>query len=151
MDDSAIKKYLAGDYAKAVKFYDDRACTAKRWFRSLSIYLIVVAALLTPIVAFAPDNLFWRILAAALSASIVISTALLAYLKCHENWLSYRGSWDSLERERRLFETGTGAYGSAADRGALFVEHVEAILAREGADFYARHAKGEEQPKTSHK
>ena len=83
MDDSAIKKYLAGDYAKAVKFYDDRACTAKRWFRSLSIYLIVVAALLTPIVAFAPDNLFWRILAAALSASIVISTALLAYLKCH--------------------------------------------------------------------
>jgi hypothetical protein len=151
MDDAAIKKYLADDFAKAVKFYDDRACTSKLWFRSLSIYLIAVAALLTPIVAFAPDKVCWRIVAAGLSASMVVSTALLAHFKCHENWLSYRGSWDSLERERRLFETGTGAYGSAADRGALFVEHVEAILAREGTDFYARHAKGGEKTKTPDK
>ncbi|MFZ2651816.1 MAG: DUF4231 domain-containing protein [Burkholderiaceae bacterium] len=145
MDDAAIKKYLAGDYAKAVKFYDDRACRAKRWFNGLSIYLSVVAALLIPIVAFAPAGLCWRILAASLSASMVVSTALLAHFRCHENWLSYRGSWDSLERERRLFENGAGAYGSVADSGALFVERVEAILAREGTDFYARNAKSAEQ------
>ena len=52
-----------------------------------------------------------------------------------------------MERERRFYETGTGEYRPAADKGALFVERVEAILSREGADFYARHAKGEEQAK----
>jgi hypothetical protein len=73
VDDAVIKKYLDGDYVKAVKFYDDRAYTSKRWFRSLSIYVIAVAALLTPLVAFAPDEVYWRILAAALPTSTVIS------------------------------------------------------------------------------
>lgn len=151
MDDAALKKYLAEDYAKAVQFYDASACSSKRWYRGLSIYLITVAALLTPIVVFAPDDICWRIFSALLSTTIVIATALLTHLKCHENWLSYRNSWDALARERRLFETGTGIYKSAADKGALFVEQVESILANEGADFYARHAKSEEPAKAPEK
>lgn len=59
--------------------------------------------------------------------------------------LSYRGSWDALERERRFYETGAGPYKLTADKGVLFVERVEAIKTREGADFFARHAKGEDQ------
>jgi hypothetical protein len=144
MGETAVSKYLSTDYAKAAKFYDDRATSSKRWYRGLSIYLIGVSAVLTPLVAFGPSGARWRIASAALSATIVIATSLLAHLKCHENWLSYRGSWDALERERRFYETGTGEYRLAADKAALFVERVEAILAREGADFYARHAKGEE-------
>ena len=151
MDDTAIKKYLADDYAKAACFYDERAAQSKRWYRGLSTYLIVIAALLTPLVAFAPDHVGWRIISAVLSATIVISTGLLAHLKCHENWLSYRSSWDALERERRSFETKTGSYGSVADTGALFVERVEAVLAGEGTDFYTRHAKTEEQTRATDK
>ncbi|SRR6266704_1794173 len=147
MDETAIKNYIAADYAKAVKFYDDRANTSKRWYRGLSIYVIAVSAGLTALVAFGPETLCWRIISAAVSATIVVATGLLAHLKCHENWLSYRGSWDALERERRLYETGTGAYKSTTDRGTLFVERVEAILTKEGTDFYARHAKGDEQAK----
>lgn len=145
MDEAAIKRYLAEDYTKACKFYDDRARTSKRAYRVLSIYLIVASAVLTPLVAFAPDQLCWRITAAALSATLVVATGLLAHLKCHENWLSYRASWDALERERRLFETGTGPYGSRPDKCSLFIERVEAVLAKEGADFFLRHAKGEKQ------
>lgn len=145
MDDGAITNYLDVDYKKAVNFYDERAKSSKRWYRGLSVYLIVVSAILTPIVAFAPDNVCWRIVAAALSTSIVISTGLLAHLKCHENWLSYRGFWDALERERRLFQTSAGKYLSAENKSALFVESIEAILTKEGADFYSRHARGEEQ------
>lgn len=149
MDETAIQNYLASDYVKAVKFYDDRANTSKRWYRGLSIYVIAVSAGLTALVAFAPDSLSWRIIAAAMSASIVVATGLLAHLKCHENWLSYRGSWDALQRERRLYETGTGAYKQVTEKGTLFVERIEAILAKEGADFFSRHAKGEEQSKTN--
>jgi hypothetical protein len=151
VDDDSIKKYLADEYPKAVKFYDDRATSSKRCYRFLSVYLIVVSAGLTVFVAFAPKEVGWRIASSVLSASIVVATGLLAHFKCHENWLSYRGSWDALERERRTHEAGVGEYKSAPDKNALFVERVEAILAREGADFYARHAKGEEQAKTPQK
>jgi hypothetical protein len=147
MDETAIKNYLASDYAKAVKFYDDRANSSKRWYRVLSIYVIVVSAGLTALVAFAPDALCWKILSASVSASIVVATGLLAHLRCHESWLSYRRSWDALERERRFYQTGTGAYKSATDREALLVERVEAILTTEGTDFYARHANGDENAK----
>jgi hypothetical protein len=149
MDDTAIKNYLAADYAKAVKFYDDRANSSRRWYRGLSIYLIAVSAGLTALIAFAPDTLHWRMISAVASATIVVATGLLAHFKCHENWLSYRGSWDALERERRFYETGSGAYKRVADKGVLFVERAEAILAKEGADFYARHAKSDEPAQTN--
>lgn len=149
MDDATFRKYMAEDFAQALKFYDDRACSSKLCHRRLSVYLIVVAAILTPVVAFAPDNIYWRVFSAALSTSIVVSTALTSHLKCHENWLSYRGAWDAMQRERRLFETGVGAYEAAPNKNALFVARVETILASEGGDFYARHAKDEQQTKTA--
>jgi hypothetical protein len=145
MDEAAISKYLTGDYARLLKFYDDRANSSKRSYRILSIYLIAISAVLTPLVAFAPAVTSWRIIAAALSATIGVATSLLAHLKCHENWLSYRAAWDALERERRFYETGTGDYKLVADRGVLFVERVETILSREGADFYARHTGGDDE------
>lgn len=140
MSESAINKYLAKDYAKALKFYDDRARSSKITYRVFSVYLIVAAAILTPLVALAPEQGYWRIVAAALSATLVIATGILAHLKSHENWLSYRASWDALERERRLFEMTSGPYRSDPDKSALFVERVEAILTKEGAEFFARHA-----------
>lgn len=145
MDADLFKKYLAEEFSKAVTFYDHRATQAKWWYRILSVYLIVCSAALTIVIAIAPKEEYWRITALILSASIGIATAFLSHFKFHENWLSYRGSWDALERERRTYEAGVGDYKLAADKSMLFLERVEAILAREGADFYARHAKGEEQ------
>ncbi len=147
MDDAAVKKYLNEDFAKMRQFYDNRACSAKRWYRGLSICLIFVSAALTPVVALAPDEPCWRIISTVLSATIVVLTGLLAHLKSHENWLSYRGTWDALEKERRLYETGTGVYKEEEGRDNLFVERIEAILAKEGSEFYTRHAKGEDQAK----
>ncbi len=118
MDEDALKKYLAEDFAKARTFYDNRACCAKRVYRIVSIYLLAASASLTPLVALAPDEHVWRIVASVLSATLAIATGLLAHLKSHENWLSYRASWDALERERRFFETGTAHYSSATDKGS---------------------------------
>lgn len=151
MDEQAIAKYLSEDFAKAIRFYDDGAVSSKRMYRFLSIYVIVISALLTLLIAFAPSEICWRIFTAALSVTIVIATGLLAHLKCHENWLSYRASWDALQREKRLYETGTDAYAKAEDKNSLFVSRVETVLAKEGAEFYARHARGEDQEKKTRK
>ena len=142
MDESALKNYLAEDFKKAAKFYDDRARSSKRAYRSLSIYLIIASAVLTPLVALAPDDACWRIIAAGLSATLVVANGILAHLKSHENWLSYRTSWEALQRERRLFETDSGPYRPVrdADKASFFVERIEAVLAQEGREFFARHA-----------
>lgn len=139
-DDAAIRKYLTEDYAKACKFFDDRANASKRTYRALSIYLITASAILAPLVALAPDQQCWRIAEATLSLTVAVAASLLAHLKSHENWLSYRATWDALERERRMFETGAGPYRECADKGTLFVERVETVLVKEGTDFFARHA-----------
>lgn len=143
MEESVINKYLTEEYAKALKFYDDRARSSKKVYRAFSIYLIVVSAILTLLVALAPDQEGWRIMTAALSATLAVATGMLAHLKSHENWLCYRASWDALERERRLFETASGPYHSVPDKAALFVERVEVVLTKEGSDFFARHASGD--------
>ena len=147
MDKTALTKYVTDEYPSAVKFYDDRARAAKLQYRILSVFVVAASASLTALVAFSSKDCTWRVISTTVSATIVIATGLLAHLKCHENWLSYRASWDALEREKRLFESGVGEYQSAEDKGALFVEQIEAIRAREGAGFYARHAKGEEPAK----
>lgn len=145
MADPVNNKFLRDEFPKAVSFYDKGAVKSKRWYRSLSIYLILASAALTLWIALATPDDPIRWIRATLAASIGIATALLSHLKCHENWLSYRASWDALERERRLYEAGAGEYKGAADRDTLFVERVEAVRTREGADFYSRHTKGEEQ------
>lgn len=149
MNPEHIQKYIDVDYARAIKFYDDRANSTKLTYRILSIYIITISALLTPLVAFAPDELLWRIVTALLTATIVIATGLLAHLKSHENWLTYRSSWDSLEREKRFFETRSGKYKDAEDPNVLFVEQIETIIAKEGSDFYSRHAVKGKDSKTN--
>lgn len=141
MEESTIKKYLEEDFKQALRFYDRRAKSNKLAYRVFSIYLIVAAAVLTPLVALASHELFWRILTASFSATIVIGTGLLALVKPHENWLSYRASWDAFMRERRLFGTSSGPYHGVSDKSVLFVERVESVLSREASDFFLRHTK----------
>ena len=145
MSANPIERYLAEDFEEALKFYDKRAITCKRQYTILSIYLVVASAVLTPIIAFGPQGEVCRVISSGLSATIVVATGLLAHLKSHENWLSYRGTWDSLTRERRMYEMSAGPYNEADDVERLFVERTEAIRSREATDFYARHAKDTDQ------
>lgn len=148
MDDTAIKQYDEGQYASALKFYDERSVWNKRWYRVLSIYVLVISAGLAPFIAIMPKESDWRIATAILTASIVVATGLLAHFKFHENWLSFRSNWDALKREKAYRDAGIHEYRSCADRNALFVERVESILAREGSDFFARHYRADEPSRT---
>jgi hypothetical protein len=147
MTPEALQKYISEDFNKALGFYDRRACSSKRLYRISSIYLIVASAILTPLVSFAPDTLIWRIILASITATVGIITGILSHFKSQENWLSYRSSWDALERERRWYETGTGPYKNVVEKEILFVERVENIRSKEGLDFYSRHAKSVEPEK----
>jgi hypothetical protein len=140
-----INRYLENEYPKAAQFYDDRAVAAKCYYRFFSVYLITMSAALTVVTGLSMAGEFWKIAVPVASATIGVAAALLAHFKFHENWLSYRATWDALERERRYFETGTEKYLGANNPGDIFVGQIESIRAREGDDFYARHRKTDEQ------
>lgn len=146
MDEAGASKYLDGRFAEALTFYDQRSSLYKRWYRRLSVYVLFTSAALTAFVALAPPGICWRIASTLLSASIVVATGLLAHYKCHENWLSYRASWDALKREREFYKARVRDYASAQDPNTHFVECVETILSKEATDFYGRHLKSDDSP-----
>ena len=40
MEEGAIKRYLDEDYAKAIRFYDNRSRTSKLWYRLIAPFSI---------------------------------------------------------------------------------------------------------------
>jgi hypothetical protein len=110
MTQTKLDDYLRKEYPKAVTFYDTRAVSSKRYYRAFSVYLLLSSATLTVVTGVAPEGHFWKLIVPIISATIGVAASMLAHFKFHENWLSYRATWDALERERRLFEAGIPPY-----------------------------------------
>jgi hypothetical protein len=143
LDQQAFDKYVSGRFAQMLKFYDDRSAANKAGYRALSVFTIVASAGLVPLLAFAPPT--YRLFETLVSSSLVMATALLGHFKFHENWLSFRASWDAMRREEQYHHACIHDYKSHPDPNALFVERVEAIMAREGAEFFMRHEHADKQ------
>jgi hypothetical protein len=147
VSDQEFDQYLSTRFCEVVKFYDTRAQQNKLGHRVCSVSIIIVSAVLAPLIStgILSDH---QVLGGFLSASIVVASAIMAHFQFNENWLSYRATWDALQREPHLRAAGLGEYSDAADRNALFVQRVESIAAREGSEWLARHSQTERKPKS---
>jgi hypothetical protein len=136
--DDEFKEYLNTRYKQLTDYYDKRAAQNKLGYRFCSIFVIVVSGLLAPLIGTGSlaDH---KMIGALISASIVVASAILAYFQFNENWLNYRATWDALQREPHFRSAGLGEYQGASDRNSVFVSRIEAIAAREGAQWLARH------------
>jgi hypothetical protein len=84
-----------------------------------------------------------------LSASVVVATAIESHFQFNENWLTYRATWDALQREPQLRAARIGEYADAPDSNVLFVQRVEAIVSEQGSEWLARHRRLQERPATN--
>jgi len=146
MTDDEFNNYQTGRFAEALDWYDRRAAQNKKAYYGLSLYVLSGSGFLAVAAMFQGDS--WRIWNALIAFTVAASVGTLGLFKCHENWLSYRATWDSLKRELQLKLAGVGAYKAAPDRNTLFVERIESLMAREGAEWYSRHQykTGEKKP-----
>ena len=147
MSDDQFQQYLNGRFKEMLRYYDRQAVQCKRGYRLCSLYVIVAALVLSPLVALDLGN--WRPLVALLSASIAAAAALQAQYKFHDNWLRYRATWDRLKREHALHQTGIGEYRGDPDPNALFVKRVEELVRSEGEAWLTTHAADEQSPSQS--
>lgn len=139
MTDEEFAIYRDGRYEKALEYYDDRAKRSKFGYRFCSIYVLVVSVAITPILT---TNLISReiavIIVALLAPTAAIAAGIAAHFQFHENWLSYRATWDTLKHELHWRDAQVYDYKDAQDRNAHFVERVEVTISQEGCDWLKR-------------
>jgi len=89
---------------------------------------MALAAAIPVTLNFAPAP---TLLGSILGAAIVILEGCLGIFNCHENWINYRSTAETLKKEGEFYKAQIGEYATADDPAKLFVERVEALVSRE--------------------
>jgi len=135
MTDDEFKTYREERYATALKYYDDQAKWHKRLHLISSFYVLAVSIAIAPLQALGEGA---KAFAGVLAPTIALMTGVAALFKFNEGWLSTRTTWDALRHETYWREANIGPYENSADRNALFVARVEALIDKEGSEWRGR-------------
>ena len=116
----------------ALAFYDRKGVNAKKTYQSLRVATMMLAATI-PVVAALDGS---PAISAVLGSAIVVIEGLQQLFQFHNRWIDYRAAWNSLERERRLFQSRAGPY-TASNAARILAERTEAIIGLENSDWVA--------------
>jgi len=112
-------------------WYDAKSGDARRWYQSLKVVQIVIAAAIPVAVAAGAS----KTVPAALGAAVVVIEGIQQLFQFHGNWIRYRTAAESLKREKYLYLAKAGQYATADEPEALLAETVERIASKEGASW----------------
>jgi hypothetical protein len=123
-----FNEYYNKRYTSEVNWYDEKSISAKKWYYSLQISIIVIASL-TPIFAFSGSK--W--LTTFASIIVAVSTGIIKFMKVEENWINYRGVCELLKKESSYFKAGINEYSQLDEKEKIFVSRVENLISRENS------------------
>lgn len=112
-------------------WYHAKSGNNKRWFQSLKVAQIVVAAAI-PTVAGVGASVG---VAGALGAVVVVLEGLQQLFQFQQNWIAFRSTAEALKHEKFLFLASAGPYSQGDRRDALLAERVEALVSQEHASW----------------
>lgn len=110
-------------------WYEAKSLHHKRWFQSLKVTQIVVAAAIPAAAAVGASAGF----AGALGAVVVVLEGLQQLFQFQQNWIAYRGTAEALKHEKFLYLARAGPYAAPDDRDRLLAERVEGLVSQEHA------------------
>ncbi len=119
-------------------WYGAAASRAKRWFQSLKVIQIVVAAAIPVLAAVSLPVA----VAGAMGALIVVLEGVQQLFQFQQNWTTYRATSEALKHEKFLFLAGAGAYARHRRPNILLAERVERLVSREQAGWSANQREG---------
>ena len=127
-----------------IQWYDSHSARYKRWFHSLKVAQIVIAAAIPALAAAGAS----AAIAGALGATIVVLEGLQQLFQFQQNWVSYRATAEALKHERFALPGDAGPYAGNDRPDALLAERVESLVSQETAAWpsRARVGKGSEAP-----
>jgi hypothetical protein len=112
-------------------WYERKSQHHKRWYQSLKVAQIVVAAGI-PVVAAAGAS---AAVAGGLGAVIVVLEGLQQLFQFQQNWLAYRGTAEALKHEKFLALAEAGPYANTDRVDALLAERIEGLVSQEHASW----------------
>jgi hypothetical protein len=110
-------------------WYEAKSLHHKRWFQSLKVCQIVVAAGIPAVVAAGAS----AGVAGALGAVVVVLEGLQQLFQFQQNWIAYRGTAEGLKHEKFLYLAAAGPYAGSDGRDRLLAERVEGLVSQEHA------------------
>lgn len=110
-----------------LKWYHEKSSHNKRWFQSLKVAQIVVAAAIPTVAAVGAS----AGVAGALGAVVVVLEGLQQLFQFQQNWIAFRSTAELLKHEKYLFLASAGPYSQGDRREALLAERVEALVSQE--------------------
>jgi len=121
-----LNRALAG-LAAALAWYDQQATGNRITYQVLRVAAVVLAAAIPVLTTSGAPPLATAILGGA----IVVVEGVQQVFRFHDHYIAYRSTWNTLEREKRLFESHVGRYANNANRDQALAERINQILAEE--------------------
>lgn len=148
--------YLQTRLDKQAKWHAEKGAVNKRRFYTSEIIALIAGALIPilNVVNLSADWQIWQRVGSTLLASIiVIATGVGKLINYRENWLSYRGLAEALQREKEFYLNGVGDYENRQEAGRrrLLVRRTEEILSSTTTRFISLHRADREKPQDAPK
>jgi hypothetical protein len=128
------EEYIEQRLSDQISWYDRKSAANQRWFKRLRFAEIVAAATIPFLSGFAGNSFPIKIAIGALGVFVAVIASLLGLLQLQERWIEYRGTAESLRKEKFLFLTQTEPYDKN-DAFHLLVQRVEALLSKENTEW----------------
>lgn len=117
-------------------WYGNKAAYNRARYSLMKSTQIVLAAAIPVIAVVLPaDTQKW--LTAILGASIGVMEGLIQLGQYQQNWLLYRATRESLNREEFLYEAKIGPYAGISSPEALYYERCDTIMSGENSKWLA--------------
>jgi hypothetical protein len=114
-----------------LRWYEDKCTHNRRWFQTLKVMQLVIAAAIPVIAAVGAS----AAIGGALGAIIVVLEGMQQLFQFQQNWITYRTTAEALKHEQFLYLAEAGPYTAAPRPLALLAERVEGLMAREHASW----------------
>ena len=141
------EEYLKNRVDAQLKWYDEKSGKNRKWYYRLRTTTIVSSALIPMLIGYSNSVNELKYVAGLLGVVVAICEGLMSLRKYKDNWLTYRGTAESLQREKILFQNNIGETLDDAYHFKVFVLKAEQIMSSENSNWLSYITKIEDKPK----
>ncbi|MEM6394983.1 MAG: DUF4231 domain-containing protein [Bacteroidota bacterium] len=134
----SVDDYLKDRLEDQLNWHDRKSAWNQKRYKTHRI-VIILSSVLIPFLSGLITPYDWMSYVVGFLGVIIAATeGRLQVFKYLENWTKYRGTAESLRREKYFFQTNTGPYAQEENNLAILVERTEKILENEQESWYKR-------------
>jgi len=133
--------YLEHRWHAQWSYYDQKASEAKKLYQRLQLIIGIGSVTVPVLVGLNASNDVARntlqLITVAISLCVAAAAAIENVKTYGDNWRTFRGAAEELNREKALYDAHTGPYRRSKNRFLLFVERCEDVIAKQNGAWIA--------------